>query len=248
MKPTTLLIGFVTLTAGGLAAVRLSGDASTKTVSFPHDKVIETYTSAVQKSLLEQPTDGRFGSNRAPSIHLVFAHQVEGYQEIKDLTKDYRVYSLIESREKKEPKKPDHIGGDTGKMVDLLTKLPPDFLKDPNVRATCFMRLYDEADWFNPTMTGLAFDRSVKPTDTKVRKEGLKVLAADVGRLVVQLSNKLDHKDYETYSDKVTVNGKDGWVLIKSITPKEKSCYNCHSDIKYGKPIGHVMTFLIKKK
>ena len=58
---------------------------------------------------------------------------------------------------------------------------------------------------------------------------------------IEQIKDTVDKGDYETYSQPVKINGCSGWMMVKPVRASDDACYKCHSDIKRGQPIGHVM-------
>lgn len=71
-------------------------------------------------------------------------------------------------------------------------------------------------------------------------------LQKEILAAVSQTKKLVNEKGYDTYSNSITVNGAKGWIMSKAVRAFDKSCYSCHSDIKEGQPIGHVIATVLK--
>lgn len=211
--------------------------------------LIETYGNAVRGYLLEQPTDGRFGFSRVPSIHDLFVKRLKEYEKLRALTENYRIYSFLVGTSKIT-----HRVGLDGKMTTVSkpsegrrvrTVDPNDANQDKHGR--CIMRLYDKLDWEDPTQGGLFYANSRFPVDSDEKKKDLQAVAKDLNAIQHTLVEQCFKSKADTTTKDVKVTGKPSWVSVKTVIPRDKSCYKCHEGVKEGEPIGEILTFLIKK-
>ncbi len=201
--------------------------------------IIDNYGNKVRGYLMEQPTDGRFGSSRVPSIHNMYASQIDSYAKLRDLSEKYCIYVFVAGTTNAVRV---HATG-SNKRTDIPSNGAP----TGKFGSKCIMRLYDKMDWQDPVQGGLFYSRSRFPGDSEEKKKNLLAVATDLNSIRRQLVEQCFKSKADTTAKNVSVTGKPTWVSVKTIIPKVKSCYKCHEGVKEGEPIGEVLTFLIKK-
>jgi hypothetical protein len=72
-------------------------------------------------------------------------------------------------------------------------------------------------------------------------------VVSDLTKEVNNVKALMDKNGFETYSEKISINKKAGWIMAKAVTASDKSCYSCHTNVKEGQPIGHVIAAVWSK-
>jgi hypothetical protein len=75
----------------------------------------------------------------------------------------------------------------------------------------------------------------------------LKAIASDISKKVMTITSTCRTKGYADYASPTKVAGHSGWVQSKAIIPTTSACYGCHTGLKAGQPVGHIVTFLLKR-
>ena len=190
---------------------------NSKLVHFAHDADIDTYLTSIRSFMLTPPRNGLFGASRVPSFHGVSRGAIPGYKEVEALGKDNSFASYV-------------VGGMPSETVEAYKKYAQQ----------------------NPTQ-GIVVPK-YRVTTVHIMWEGFRRTAGQVQKSQIDLTNSInkvkstmDNEGYETYSEEVKINGSPAWIMAKSVVASDKSCYSCHSNVKEGAPIGHVMAILSKK-
>lgn len=191
----------------------------TKIVPFPHDQEISTYLTSIRSFMLTPPRDGRFGASRIPTFHGVVKNKVPGYNEVEALTKEFSFASYVVGEMPK----------DAVAAIKQYESEHPDVVKNPqpNLRITSVHRVAS-----NPPKL---------PNNSRYPTYYGYQAALDTKSI-------MDKAGYDTYSEKVTIDGNPGWIIAKAVRASDKSCYSCHATIKEGEPIGHVVAAIWKKE
>lgn len=191
----------------------------TKAVSFAHDQEISTYLTSIRSFMLTPPRDGRFGASRIPTFHGVSKNKVPGYTEVEALTKEYSFASYVVGEMPKE----------TVAAIKRYESEHPDVVKNPHpkLRITSVHRVAS-----NPPKL---------PNGSRYPNYYGYQAALDTKSI-------MDKAGFETYSEQVTIDGAPGWIMAKAVRASDKSCYSCHTTIKEGEPIGHVIAAIWKKQ
>ena len=188
-----------------------------KTVPFPHDSDIDTYLTSIRSFMLTPPRDGRFGAGRIPTFHGVSRNSIPGYKEVAKLGEENSFASFVVGEIPKET---------IASYKDYKEKHPEYKFEIPKYRVTRVHNI-----WHQPAA---AAQSAAKPIDNP--------------QIVVdKIKGIMDSKGYETYSQSTVIDGVPGWVMAKAVRASDKSCYGCHTTIKEGQPIGHVVAILWKK-
>lgn len=190
----------------------------TKIVHFAHDAEIDTYLGSIRSYMLVPPRDNRFGASRVPTFHGRNIQSVPGYKDISSLTKDNSLVSYVVG-----VMPPEQIKN----YQDYLAKNPTATFKLPKFRSTII-------HWLDQT--------------PRHSREGMDKIMMELTETVQTVKTKVDNEGYETYSQAVTLDGASGHIMAKAIKATDKSCYGCHTSIKEGQPIGHVIAAIWEKR
>lgn len=241
MRKRIALTGTAIVAMSGLYMVSYAvGDKAIK-VPFPHYKVLDFFGEAAKKSLLDQPKEGKFSTAAIGSVHDVPASRIHGFKEIKALGKDYIVYSFLAGTGSRPamPKK------------QIYTKPPK--IKDQygmTLPISPLFRIHNEDDFLDAQVSGHSFDqprlRGGKIPNKYVVRD-LKAIASDISRKVMVITSTCRTKGYNDYSTATSVAGHNGWVQSKAVVPTSNACYSCHTGLKAEQPVGHIVTFLLKR-
>jgi hypothetical protein len=184
---------------------------------FAHDEEIDTYLTSIRSYMLTPPRNGRFGANRIPTFHGRPKGEVPGFEAIRNLAKKYQFASYV-------------VGA-----------TPPD--------SNAAYKQYNEKHPNQPIEI-----TKYRVTPVHMMWDGLRAAQSQTKNLNLQMSGaidsakgKADKDGYEVYSQEVKLEGCPAWIMVKSVTASDKSCYSCHTNIKEGAPIGHVMAILSQK-
>ena len=241
MKKTILKVTLLSLPVMSLALVAAvtmatsaptDGDSSKKTATnekvfrngkFAEQDQVDTYLTSVRSYMLVPPRDGRFGASRVPTLHGTQSGGVPGFKDIQKLSeKDFAVWSYVAG------KMPQQMRDSLMKSQETYHKTHPEY-KVPETPES-----------------RISYVHNAIPENFDAPR-ALSNLYRDVMIEARKMEKLCRIEGYDAYSTSVKIDGKDGWVVAKSVRASEKSCYSCHTETKEGQPIGYVMAILVKK-
>ena len=232
LVPATSIILFASLT---YATSRPDDDKSKnknsekvlKKAKFAYENDIDTYLSSIRSFMLVPPRDGRFGASRVPTLHGSAPSKIPGYDKVNELTeKDYSLSSFVAGRMPQS-----YLKGYEGAVKNGQMK-ESDI---PKYRITSVHRL-------------IQMHRPHEQSAVKAYQKKFGELSNAIYHETVAVEDLCLKEGYDTFSDSFKVDGKEAWVMAKSVHATDKSCYSCHTDIKEGQPIGYVIAFLMKNQ
>ncbi|MBI1333837.1 MAG: hypothetical protein GC165_13265 [Armatimonadetes bacterium] len=186
----------------------------------PHQEDIENYIDAMRKFLQTPPRDGVFGSDRIPTLHGKDSEDLTAYDAIRSLDGEVHIRSAVLGLQ------PVQKGA-----KDLEVETENGVRADSSPLSQ--IRLSD-VHYVMPN-----YDDGTDQSNTRWENESkaLEQFAIDIRR-----------KGVEEDTQKVSINGKDAWIVAKAVHASVNSCYKCHSNIEKGKPIGYVAALISNAK
>ena len=167
--------------------------------------------------------NGRFAESRVPNFREGIKHVVSGYKNMEQIGKDNDFMSFVVGRTAEMdisriafPAGQPSSKGNSTPIVDKSSTVS-------------FVRVGDIHSVVNHEARGL---------ESAMRKDAIAFLEKLQPTLVKEKS--------ETFAQEMTVANKPAWVFAKSVVAPDKSCYTCHSNVKEGEPIGHVVAVIWK--
>ncbi len=190
---------------------------------FEHPKEVDDYLVAVRKFMLVAPRNGRFAETRVANFRDGIKHEIGGYQAMDQIGKDNDFMSFV-------------VGISPEMFVSKVTHPAgqPNHGRQPSqlvemISGPGHIRVGDIHSVINHEPRGL---------ESTMRKDAVAVIE--------KLQPTLAKEKNENFAQEMTVANKPAWVIAKSVVAPDKSCYSCHSNVKEGVPIGHVVAVIWK--
>jgi len=185
----------------------------------PHQDEVQDYLQEMKSYLQTPPRDGVFGSDRIPTLHGKESEEIPAYEAIRALEGKVNIRSAVLGLEPAEEMK---------RMADISLA---DGVK-PHNEPTDHIRL---SDVHYQTSNQEESEQASKRWDNET--DALRKFAVETRK-----------KGVDQNVQKVSINGKENWIIAQAVHASVNSCYKCHTNVKKGEAIGYVTAIISEGK